>query len=172
MLSVCICAKISYYSTIRLCYMNIQLQTTFTFFFNHKPSCAHPPQQQHTLHTHVAVSTCTVYVSDTNKHSEKLFGQQKPEWPIFYYFSLMSVIKRARGINISALSSGRLRYFSLTRLTRGVLFCPAATSIICEFRKIENLTDGMLKIWAAGRLWFQGECLLNDSAKVFKLSFV
>lgn len=30
----------------------------------------------------------------------------------------------------------------------------------------------MLKILAAGRLWFQGECLLNDSAKVFKLSFV
>lgn len=47
--------------------MNIQLQTTFTFFFNHKPSCAHPPQQQHTLHTHVAVSTCTVY---SNIHAD------------------------------------------------------------------------------------------------------
>lgn len=45
----------------------------------------------------------TVYVSDTNKHSEKLFGQQKPEWPIFYYFSLMSVIKSARHQYFSAL---------------------------------------------------------------------
>lgn len=99
--SMLMCAKIIYY-IIKLHHPSSRTETS-----NCKPllkTCSVYTCKHFNTHRYTDCWQCSIQIQrHTNKHSKKLLGRQKPEWPIFSCLSLMSAIKSARHQYFSVL---------------------------------------------------------------------